>query len=137
MRRYSKQFFLSKENTHFDDFECIEVGALWRLYVHLMLTRNVYSQNELGGVLLGDVVDHKQPEASSYAILSQLVTSFCEGKEAHWSHLDRLSGRFVVFLWSSGRFHIYHDAFSSKPVYYSPVSECIGSHPALLASICN
>ena len=93
---------------------------------------------ELAGsqlAIIGEVFDPFSKEFDAQVI----ADSLCElaGNEpAFLERLDALSGRFVVLAQHGSEWFVYHDAFSSRSVYYNAyLPGVVASHAGLMAEI--
>ena len=85
--------------------------------------------------LIGDVFDGRRPEDSNKDVLESWIRR-CTSVDQVIRASDQLAGRWVLYLRSSARQVMIHDACGSLPIYYprAKTSECwISSSPKLVA----
>jgi hypothetical protein len=113
------------------------------LVSYRVLCRN---QHEL---IIGELSDHGKivvvghvynpfTGAVGEEVLHELISAYKEGESIFFDSLDRLSGRFVLFMESStGRITIHPDATASLPIAYIRYGDALvaSSHPNLLSQM--
>jgi len=94
--------------------------------------------SEIAGVrlaIIGEVFDPFSKEFDSQAIADSLCELSAQ-EAAFLERLDALSGRFVVLAHHGREWFVYHDAFSSRSVYYNAhLPGAVASHAGLMAEL--
>jgi len=132
--QYRRQFLLSREPVPgLDQWKVLSIGPLLA-YAHPDLETSHARGPELELLLLGFVLDPRQPSASNQQILDRL-SSGCTTFRQILDELAPLTGRFALVCIAKSGISIVSDALALREVYYStsPNRIVCASQPNLLA----
>ncbi|MBP9009710.1 MAG: hypothetical protein WAP08_04870 [Smithellaceae bacterium] len=131
---FRRQFLLAKEKIKFfDNWNSLQIGSQY-LYTHPDLDTIMFQDLEKLIVLMGNIYNPKQPDATNHDILeiihknsNSITNLFCQVK--------RFAGAYAIIYKNSTDYIIFHDALGIREIYYCTSENLIicGSQPNLIA----
>ena len=115
--RFRRQFLLTPRAVELPGWQHERVGD-HNVYAHPELGLTVHrSDADVTLVLLGFAIDPDHPEHDDAAVLELLAADRRRGSEQ--ATIDRLSGRFVLFVFDGPDLHVQTDAVGARAVEYT------------------
>lgn len=115
--RFRRQFLVTPRSTQLPGWTHRKVGG-HNVYAHPDLPVTVHEQSTgLTLVLLGFAIDPDQPERDDASVLEALAVEWAAGDGLPF--LDRLSGRFALFVFTDDDIEVHIDATGTRTVEYT------------------
>lgn len=104
------------------------------LYSHVDLLLTGKEKSEKSLILLGDLIDYREPGKTNSDILDDLIDCSLQDLLEQISHY---AGRFVLIVADNNKLFFIHDALAARKVFYCNHNQeiWIGSQPHLLAKV--
>ncbi|MCB0463194.1 MAG: hypothetical protein R2816_11685 [Flavobacteriaceae bacterium] len=115
--KINQYFITNNESISIDDAE-FSVYSIddFKIYSHSKLKVNCFENEHNALIILGDIFDCFNPDNSNVDIGNSLIKSDTLKKVLQT--LDKLTGRFVIFVKIEGSWYLLSDFFGQRQVYY-------------------
>jgi hypothetical protein len=112
------QYFITNDGSISIDDANFSVNTIYdfKIYSHKKLKVNSFEKGNTELILLGDAFDPFQPEFSNTHIGKALIEH--SALSGLLKAVDKLTGRFVLFVKIQGKHYILSDFFGQRQVYY-------------------
>jgi len=112
-----RQFALGPNYFHFEGWKRYTVAESYCLTVHPDLTVQEARNGDNSITLLGYLIDPYKPERKEVDILNEMIMQV-KNLDDIITFLERMSGRFIIFVVLEGEILIFHDASGLRQVLY-------------------
>jgi hypothetical protein len=115
--KINQYFITNDESILIDDAE-FSLNSIddFKIYSHNNLKVNCFENEHNALIILGDIFDSFNPNNSNVDIGNSLIESDTLKKVLQT--LDKLTGRFVIFVKIEGSYYLLSDFFGQRQVYY-------------------
>ena len=131
--KINQYFITNDDHVSLDDSDFSEFHVDdFKIFVHKNLKANQFSSGSNKLVILGDAFNPFNPEFSNERIGKELVQA--NFLDEFLKNLDKITGRYVMFLCIDGSYYVLSDFFGQRQVYYWFDANCFyaSSSPKLI-----